>query len=100
MAERTTLLLRLAMVWHPRRLPGHAGGDRAHPDGRIRAGVSEQPERKGRVLCLLAGSLAGHRILRTRTLLTGWLCLVAELFILLRYKQDKDLTWFLPPLFI
>jgi hypothetical protein len=35
-----------------------------------------------------------------RTLLAGWMCLVAELFILAQYKQGKDRTWLLPPLFV
>ncbi|MGC2111407.1 MAG: hypothetical protein WA655_17970, partial [Candidatus Korobacteraceae bacterium] len=34
-----------------------------------------------------------------RTLLAGWTCLVAELIILNQFKQDKDWTWLLPPLF-
>jgi hypothetical protein len=35
-----------------------------------------------------------------RTLLFGWICLVAELVILQLYKEGKDHTWFLPPLFL
>ncbi len=35
-----------------------------------------------------------------RTLLAGWICLVAELFIFLQYKRGKDLSWLLPPLFV
>ncbi len=34
-----------------------------------------------------------------RTLLAGWMCLVAELFIFVEFKQGKDRTWLLPPLF-
>jgi hypothetical protein len=34
-----------------------------------------------------------------RTLLAGWMCLVAELFLLTLYKRGQDLLWFLPPLF-
>ncbi len=35
-----------------------------------------------------------------RTLLFGWICLVAELLILQEYKEGKDYTWLLPPLFL
>ena len=35
-----------------------------------------------------------------RTLLVGWICLVAELFILAQFKRGRDLTWLLPPLFV
>ncbi len=35
-----------------------------------------------------------------RTLLAGWLCLVAELFILTEFKQRKDCIWLLPLLFV
>jgi hypothetical protein len=35
-----------------------------------------------------------------RTLLAGWVCLVAELYIFALYKHDKDLLWLLPPLFV
>lgn len=35
-----------------------------------------------------------------RTLLAGWMCLVAELFIFALFKRDKDLSWLLPPLFV
>jgi hypothetical protein len=35
-----------------------------------------------------------------RTLLAGWMCLVAELLLLASFRQGKDYTWFLPPLFI
>ncbi len=35
-----------------------------------------------------------------RTLLMGWLCLVVELLILSSFRQGKDYTWFLPPLFV
>ena len=34
-----------------------------------------------------------------RTLLAGWICLVAELYILTLFKQGKDRSWMLPPLF-
>ncbi|HUK43016.1 MAG TPA: hypothetical protein VLW48_01095 [Candidatus Bathyarchaeia archaeon] len=34
-----------------------------------------------------------------RTLLAGWMCLVAELLIFAQFKRNKDLTWLLPPLF-
>ena len=34
-----------------------------------------------------------------RTLLAGWMCLVAELYILAQFKAGKDRTWLLPPLF-
>jgi predicted ABC-type sugar transport system permease subunit len=33
-------------------------------------------------------------------LLAGWMCLVAELFILAQFKQGKDRAWLLPPLFV
>ncbi len=35
-----------------------------------------------------------------RTLLAGWLCLVAELYILAQFRNGNDRTWLLPPLFI
>ena len=35
-----------------------------------------------------------------RTLLAGWVCLVAELCIFTLYRRGKDLTWGLPPLFV
>lgn len=35
-----------------------------------------------------------------RTLLAGWICLVAELFLLQQFKQGKDWSWLLPPLFV
>ena len=35
-----------------------------------------------------------------RTLLAGWMCLVAELILLTHFKQGKDRTWLLPPLFV
>jgi len=35
-----------------------------------------------------------------RTLLAGWICLLAELLILAQYKRGKDLSWLLPPLFV
>ncbi|MFZ0313664.1 MAG: hypothetical protein WAL85_13230 [Candidatus Korobacteraceae bacterium] len=35
-----------------------------------------------------------------RTLLAGWMCLVAELFILAQFKEGKDRAWLLPPLFV
>ena len=35
-----------------------------------------------------------------RTLLFGWICLVAELLILQLYREGKDRTWLLPPLFL
>lgn len=35
-----------------------------------------------------------------RTLLFGWICLIAELMILLRFRNGRDLTWLLPPLFM
>ena len=34
-----------------------------------------------------------------RTLLAGWMCLVAELYILAQFKRGKDWSWLLPPLF-
>ena len=34
-----------------------------------------------------------------RTLLAGWICLLAELFLFAQFKRGKDLTWLLPPLF-
>lgn len=34
-----------------------------------------------------------------RTLLAGWICLVAELFLLAHFKNGKDCIWLLPPLF-
>jgi len=34
-----------------------------------------------------------------RTLLAGWMCMVAELFILAQFKAGKDWAWLLPPLF-
>ena len=34
-----------------------------------------------------------------RTLLAGWMCLVAELFLLAQFKRGKDRLWLLPPLF-
>ena len=35
-----------------------------------------------------------------RTLLAGWMCLVAELYILAQFKEGNDKTWLLPPLFM
>jgi hypothetical protein len=35
-----------------------------------------------------------------RTLLVGWICLVAELFLLEQFKRGKDRIWWLLPLFI
>jgi hypothetical protein len=35
-----------------------------------------------------------------RTLLAGWMCMVAELFILTQFKAGKDWAWLLPPLFV
>ncbi len=35
-----------------------------------------------------------------RTLLAGWMCLVAELYVLAQFKAGKDRMWLLPPLFI
>jgi len=35
-----------------------------------------------------------------RTLLAGWMCLVAELYVLARFKEGKDTLWLLPPLFV
>lgn len=35
-----------------------------------------------------------------RTLLFGWIFLVVELLILLDFKEGKDRTWLLPPLFL
>ncbi|MGA2904363.1 MAG: hypothetical protein ABSD98_11065 [Candidatus Korobacteraceae bacterium] len=35
-----------------------------------------------------------------RTLLAGWMCLVAELFLLVQFKEGKDRSWLLPPLFV
>lgn len=35
-----------------------------------------------------------------RTLLVGWICLVAELFLLELFKRGKDRIWWLPLLFI
>lgn len=35
-----------------------------------------------------------------RTLLFGWICLIAELIILSRFENGRDLTWLLPPLFL
>jgi hypothetical protein len=35
-----------------------------------------------------------------RTLLTGWVCLVAELFLLMQFRRGHDLMWLLPPLFV
>src|SRR5271165_2318837 len=35
-----------------------------------------------------------------RTLLAGWICLVAELLILTQFKRGKNLIWLLPPLFV
>ncbi len=35
-----------------------------------------------------------------RTLLIGWICLLAELFLLEQFKRGKDLLWWLVPLFI
>ena len=35
-----------------------------------------------------------------RTLLAGWICLVAELFLFARFKRGKDGLWLLPPLFV
>jgi len=34
-----------------------------------------------------------------RTLLAGWLCLVAELFLLWQFREGKDRSWLLPLLF-
>ena len=35
-----------------------------------------------------------------RTLLVGWICLVAELFLLQQFKRGQDWMWLLPPLFV
>ncbi len=35
-----------------------------------------------------------------RTLLAGWICLVAELFLLEQFRKGKDWSWWLVPLFI
>lgn len=35
-----------------------------------------------------------------RTLLAGWVCLVAELYLLAQFRAGKDNLWLLPPLFI
>jgi hypothetical protein len=35
-----------------------------------------------------------------RTLLAGWICLVAELYVLELFRQGKDWSWWLIPLFI
>lgn len=35
-----------------------------------------------------------------RTLLAGWMCLVAELYLLMQFREGNDRTWLLPPLFI
>lgn len=35
-----------------------------------------------------------------RTLLFGWICLVIELGILVRFRRGRDATWMLPPLFM
>lgn len=35
-----------------------------------------------------------------RTLLTGWICLLMELFLLEQFKRGKDWLWWLPPLFL
>ena len=35
-----------------------------------------------------------------RTLLAGWMCLVAELFLLELFRQGKDWSWCLVPLFV
>lgn len=35
-----------------------------------------------------------------RTLLAGWICLVAELFLLEQFRQGRDWSWGLPPLFV
>jgi len=35
-----------------------------------------------------------------RTLLAGWICLVAELFLFAQFKCGKDRLWLLPPLFV
>ena len=35
-----------------------------------------------------------------RTLLAGWICLLAELFILTRFREGKDWSWLLPLLFV
>ena len=35
-----------------------------------------------------------------RTLLAGWMCLVGELYVLAQFKEGKDRTWLLPPLFV
>lgn len=35
-----------------------------------------------------------------RTLLSGWICLVAELILFQQFKEGKDRTWLLPPLFL
>ncbi|MHB8302654.1 MAG: hypothetical protein ACYDC6_07455 [Acidobacteriaceae bacterium] len=35
-----------------------------------------------------------------RTLLFGWICLIAELAILFRFREGNDHTWLLPPLFM
>jgi len=34
-----------------------------------------------------------------RTLLAGWMCLIAELFLLAQFQRGKNLIWLLPPLF-
>jgi hypothetical protein len=35
-----------------------------------------------------------------RTLLAGWMCLVAELFLLTLFREGKDWLWLMPPLFM
>ena len=35
-----------------------------------------------------------------RTLLAGWMCLVAELYIFALFRRGRDLLWCLPPLFV
>ena len=35
-----------------------------------------------------------------RTLLAGWICLVAELLIFTKFRQGDDRAWLLPPLFM
>lgn len=35
-----------------------------------------------------------------RTLLFGWICLIAELALLLSFRNRRDRTWLLPPLFM
>ena len=88
------------MAWYPGHLSCHAGRGGADTAWGLRRGLPQLKECKAAFVASWLAVWLATVSFGPRTLLAGWMCLVAELFILAQFKAGKDRTWLLPPLFV